>query len=317
MKKFIITINVLCFLISSITIGQITHESNVLSSGGGESSGGNYSHFAVVGEAVVSSGISSGTTSTNVGFIYRNINIQLSGIDLAVFLEGPYASAGVMSEILANNALLPASQPFNTGPWNYAGTESVVTFPAGVVDWVLVELRDAVSPEMAFPSTALDGWPKAMFLKQDGTIVDIDGSRAEVNSLDVVNNLYAVIRHRNHIAIMSSGSLVLTGNTYVYDFTNDLAKAYGAGAGYKEIETDVFGMVAGDADADGNIFMSDRTLWRSNLGIVNSYESSDFDMDGNTYSSDRTLWRANLGSANPITGLFKLPTFVSQVPKEK
>ncbi|MEZ5198088.1 MAG: hypothetical protein R2764_17370 [Bacteroidales bacterium] len=39
---------------------------------------------------------------------------------------------------------IPLAQPYNTYPWNYNGDEAVTEIPTeSVVDWVLVELRDA------------------------------------------------------------------------------------------------------------------------------------------------------------------------------
>ena len=60
--------------------------------------------------------------------------------------------------------VIPLTQPYNGAPWNYTGTESVATIPAGVVDWVLPELREAATPAQALPATKLAGWPKACFL---------------------------------------------------------------------------------------------------------------------------------------------------------
>ncbi len=62
-------------------------------------------------------------------------------IDLSVFLEGPFNGTDMNAD-LAGLPDFPLAQPFNTAPWNYAGTESVLSVPnADVVDWVLVEMR--------------------------------------------------------------------------------------------------------------------------------------------------------------------------------
>lgn len=230
-----------------------------------------------------------------------------------VLLEGCYAGSNSMSTLL--NTFIPHTQPYSASPWNYTGTETVIDMPANTVDWVLVELRQAASPELAMQTTILSGWPKAMLLMQDGSIKDVDGSSPLMGSA-TGDNLYIVIRHRNHLDLMSSAPLTLSGNTYTYNFTDALTKAYGAGAGYKQIATGVFGMVAGDGDADGSIFMSDRTLWRSNLGISSSYQSTDFDMDGNSFMSDRAVWRGNLGVSNPASQPLNSPIYKSQVPRD-
>ena len=106
-------------------------------------------------------------------------------------------------------------------------------------------------------TTKLAGWPKAFFLKSDGTIVDITGASPNLGRPAIANTLYAVIRHRNHIAIMNANPMTLTGTTFSYNFSTAITQAYGGPAGYKQIATGVFGMVSADADADGNITVLD------------------------------------------------------------
>ncbi|MFZ4465307.1 MAG: hypothetical protein ACOYN5_15785 [Bacteroidales bacterium] len=317
MKNKVLILSLLCTLVTQLSQAQIANESYVLSSGGINATGTSISHYGVLGEAIVSSSQSVGTISQQVGFIFRTVSIQLTGINIALFLEGPYQGAGTMSTSLAANTVLPHDQPYNTAPWNYAGTESAPIFPAGAVDWILVELRDAPSAWQAYSFTVMDGWPKAMFLLQDGSVVDQAGNAPSYEMPVINDSLFVVIRHRNHIAVMSSHGMTPAADSFSYDFTDGLAKVYGEGAGYKELETGVFGLVAGDADADGNVFMSDRTLWRGDLGITLNYMATDFDLDANAFMSDRALWRANLGTANPVNGLFIKPLFVSQVPDKK
>ncbi len=73
-----------------------------------------------------------------------NVFIQGANItvDITAFLEGPY-NGTIMTQGLTG--LVPLNQPYNTAPWNYTGTESVVSVPALAIDWVLIELRDATS----------------------------------------------------------------------------------------------------------------------------------------------------------------------------
>ena len=68
-----------------------------------------------------------------------NADVELSA-NIRIFFEGAY-SGGIMSTYLNVGGLIPLSQPYNTSPWNYSGTESVSSIPSNVVDWVLVELR--------------------------------------------------------------------------------------------------------------------------------------------------------------------------------
>jgi hypothetical protein len=261
------------------------------------------------------------------GVTYTNGSISGPDINIKVFLEGPYAGGGLMNTTLKTNALIPPTQPYNVAPWSYTGTEHVANaaaIPAGVVDWVLVELRDAATAAEALPGTKLAGWPKALFLKSDGSIVDIDGTSLPNVGVAISQNLFVVVRHRNHIDIMSANGVTLTENTYNYDFSTAVTKAYNGAAGYKQIATGVFGMVAGDIDGDGNILGSDFMSWAISSGLTGIYSNSDQDFDGNILGSDFSKWATNSGTSNPITKSAILttdinmesPRYSSQVPEE-
>lgn len=232
-------------------------------------------------------------------------------IDVRVFLEGPYGVSDMGTSLNAQN-LMPLNQPFNAAPWDYTGTEEVAAIPADVVDWVLVELRDADSPENATAATIIASWPKIFFLKNDGSLVDLDGNLPNIGHPSVNDNLFIVIRHRNHLDVMSSAPLVLTGNTFTINFTDALSKAHGGAAGYKEIGTGVFGMVAGDIDADGNVSVLDFSAWASAFGMIATYHPADADMDGGITVLDFSNWAANFGM-NPVMGIL-MSKYFSMVP---
>lgn len=238
-------------------------------------------------------------------------------LNVLFFLEGPYNGTFMNIDLVTNN-LLPNNQPYDGAPWNYAGTESVVTFPANVVDWVLVELRDATAPELATPATTLAGWPKAMFVRTDGQLVDLDGFLPDIGNPVVNNNLYIVIRHRNHVDIMSADGLILTGNTYSFDFTGSVNQAYGGSLGYKLLNGGACGMASGDMDADGKVFASDFVEWATDSGLGDIYSPGDLDFDGNVFASDFVLWAGNSGLDYPVEAIQPdVPVFVTQVPDKE
>lgn len=246
------------------------------------------------------------TTNQNSGSqAFKMLNVKF-------FMEGPFA-AGQMGTDLLSSGLLPLSQPFNIPPWNYNGTETVAAFPSHTVDWVLVELRDAATPEQALPATKLPGWPQAMFVDYNGQLRGLDGNLPNIGNISVSQGLFIVIRHRNHVAIMNATGLVLSETVYSYDFSTDIAKAYGGAAGYKELGGGVFGMVAGDTDADGSIFASDFVVWANSSGSMTVYDAADIDFDGSVFASDFVLWAGNSGINYPIEGTPE-PAYSSQVP---
>ena len=235
------------------------------------------------------------------------VNSAAKHLDVTVILEGFY-SGGAMTTNLNTlpTILVPLAQPYNVAPWNYAGSESVVSIPSGVVDWVLVELRDAPSPATALAATTLPGWPKAYFLKSDGKIVDVDGSSLpNIGNPTITNNLYVIVRHRNHIAIMSATGVPVSSGNYTYDFTSLVSQAYGGSAGYKQIVPGVCGMVSGDADSDGSISVLDFSKWATDFGKTVTYLNSDIDGDGEVSVLDFSKWATNFGIENipPLKGL--------------
>jgi hypothetical protein len=171
--------------------------------------------------------------------------------------------------------LIPFNQPYNTSPWNYSGNESVAAIPNGnVVDWVLVELRDAPDAASALPGTAVE--QQAAFVLKNGTIVGMDGvSPIACTTTGFTNDLFVVIYHRNHLAVMSANPLTQTAGVYTYNFTTGANQAYENGAeGQKEIATGIWGMFGGDANADGNIETADKVIWGKGQTMRTIIESS-------------------------------------------
>jgi hypothetical protein len=235
-------------------------------------------------------------------------------VNLTVMLEGATSGASMTTNLTGR---IPLAQPYNTIPWLYAGTETVGSIPAGVVDWVLVELRQATEPALATSGTILG--KRAAFLKSDGTVVDTDGTSpvSFANSiLTIGKNLYMVIRHRNHLAVMSANTSAFNAGVYNYNFTTGLAQAFGGGKGFKQVGAK-YVMVSGDIDNDGGIYVSDYNRWASGFGRTNGYNSADLDMDGNVFVSDYSKWATNFGSAisTGIKSSRLVPKYFSTIPK--
>lgn len=215
-------------------------------------------------------------------------------LNAKVFLEGPYSS-GSMTTTLRDNGLLPLAQPYSASPCNYQGAEQVSSIPASVTDWVLVELRTSTA---ASSRVAI----RACFIRNDGRITDIDGNGnpgfSNVNNGDY----YVVIHHRNHLPIMSSKVISLNTASSLHDFSIGSNMVYGGSTGYKIIDAAslTWGMIAGDASNDGNIYINDYTdYWVPAFGLSNVYSIGDFNMDGRIYINDYTdFWVPNFGKSN-------------------
>lgn len=217
-------------------------------------------------------------------------------LNTKVFLNGPYSN-GSMNTSLKNNNLVPLTQPYSTSPWNYPGGESVTGVPSNVVDWVLIEIRSSADASSIKVK-------RAAFLKNDGTVVDIDGdSPVNLPGLSA-GNYYVVVKHRNHLAVMSSAAAPLTTASSLYDFTTSQSSAYGTNA-LKSLGSGKYGMYAGDASGDGTINSTDlNEYWIKENATSYDYllKPADFNMDGNINATDLNLfWMLNNGTSTKVS----------------
>jgi len=277
-----ITLTVAILIISILSFAQ-SIDREVLSSSGDSFEGPNSSVSWTLGE-IVTETLTDGNTIITQGF-QQPYGVVIHGIDLdvLVYLEGPY-EAGSMNTHLKDEGIIPLNQPYNISPWFYTGTENVVSIPDNVVDWVLVDLRDATSAAAANPSTSIER--QAAFLLDDGSVVGLDGTSVLQFSATLSIEPYVVIWHRNHLGVLSANSPTETGGIYNYDFSTDITQAFGDGLGYKLIDTGTFGLAAGDANADGSVNVDDKALWAGQAGTT-GYKPTDFDLDTQVNNQDK------------------------------
>ncbi len=136
-------------------------------------------------------------TLTAISFDNIEITANIS-LSPKVILQGAYD--GVDMD-MALNSMLPNTHPYTT---EHSGTESVTTIPnTNIVDWVLVELR--------YPADVVQA-SRAAFLRNDGTVVDLDGSSPI--SFEGLKRLdyYVAIRHRNHLGVMTDNLVNFIAN---------------------------------------------------------------------------------------------------------
>ncbi len=203
-------------------------------------------------------------------------------VQVKVFLAGAYNTAtNIMSTNLLTNGNLPLTQPYNTAPWNYTGTENVASIPNNVTDWVLIELRDAANNNVVIAQ-------RAAFLMSNGNVQDLDGlSGVQFTGLPT-GNYYIVVRHRNHLDVMSAAAVNLP-SVLTYDFTTSANQAL---AGQQETVGSAFALYAGDVNGDGIISVYDYNQYvdeSANIG----YLISDCTLDGNNTVGDFNAYRPN------------------------
>jgi hypothetical protein len=225
------------------------------------------------------------------------MTIPLSALDITVLLEGPFNGTDMNTQ-LNSNGVLPHKQPFFDFPWIHTSLDSVVSIPSpDIVDWVLVELRDATAPYLATISTRVGRYTG--FLLNNGKVVGLDGTTNIVFPDETVNNLYLIIRHRNHLDVMSSSEMIEDMGVYSYNFTSGSTQAYGINA-QTEIAAGLWGMKTGDGYGDGMINLFDKTLWNSD-GAKSGYYNSDYNMKGRVNNQDKNdIWYPRLGAQSQI-----------------
>jgi hypothetical protein len=198
-----------------------------------------------------------------------------------------------MNSGLNSMNFIPLSQPFNNSPWYYTGSENVASIPADIVDWVLIELRTETSSITHIKTCAA-------FIKKDGSVVDLDGtSRLKITGTGN-GNYYVIIRHRNHLAIMSSSKVIVSDNPPLYDFTTSSDKAYGNSA-QSNLGGGKYGMFSGDGNINGSINNSDlNSVWKKENGKI-GYYSGDFDLNAGVNIVDKnSCWKINNGKSSQV-----------------
>ncbi len=201
-----------------------------------------------------------------------------------VLLEGPFnTTTNLMEKSLNVGGILSS---------HFTGA----SIPSEAVDSITIEIRDSAS---AASSTVRKFHPA--WLLTDGSIKDfVDTTKNYVEFDTTAGNYYVVVRHRNHLAIMSATSQTLTGTTASYNFTTSQGQAYGTEP-MKQVAAGRFAMYAGDGNGDGGVDAIDRnTVWRPQNGF-GGYLAGDFNLDGGVDAIDRnTMWRPNNGIGTQV-----------------
>ncbi len=204
-------------------------------------------------------------------------------------LQGAWNGA-TMSTGLKTAGLLPGSDPYGQGITPSVAPNSST---AQVVDWVKVELRDGANP-----ATVVD--TRVGFLLSNGTVVDT-GYVQPISFFNVPSaNYHVVIRHRNHLGVMSAGVVDFSSGTGVIDFTLNSTATYGTHA-RTDLGSGVMGLWAGDVNGDGAIRhsatpsdatpVSNAVMNHENntarsatyTGYINVYSPFDLSFDGRIY----------------------------------
>jgi hypothetical protein len=212
-----------------------------------------------------------------------------------------------------------------------------ISGPDAIVDWVFVEVRNQFNYNHVLAT-------RSCLLQRDGDLVDLDGvSKLSIPNLTVTEG-YIVIKHRNHLAVMSK---VVSFETII-DFTNPsfLSFDYGTtmishfdytnSAQKKNVKLGFSAMWAGDFDGGGKIKTdhphddvnmlfqgviqhSTNDSGSSNFDFGYGYQAMDFDLNSKVKfdnpNDDRNMQFAQIISYSLNTKLLgNFDHFIEQVP---
>lgn len=241
-----------------------------------------------------------------------NDNLQLGlrindagpiALQAKILLQGSVAFGDdIMYDSLRSQGLIPLTEPYTAAAnFNHAGegggetiADSILetTGNQAIVDWVFVELRDAMDSTQVITT-------RSALVQRDGDIVDTDGVSMLTFNSAAAANYYVAIRHRNHLGVMTTNHYPLSVTPTIVDFTmlND-TYTWGLHA-QKDLKGDgsLWGLWSGNSNGDnfeifqgidndpGVIFFDvlsapNNTDFLANYINNQVYSNSDVNMDG-------------------------------------
>ncbi|MBW1296017.1 hypothetical protein [Aquimarina litoralis] len=223
-------------------------------------------------------------SDTHCGDIQVAIKVYLQGASI----NPNTGEESMMRDDLRISTMLPATSPYGD---NATISDAVKLDDAGsdaMVDWVWIELRDANDVSIIVAQ-------QSGILQRDGDIVATTDDRSTPLSFGVSpGNYYIVVKHRNHLSIMSSSVINLSSTPATVDFTSSTAIAGGANA-VVDMSNGIVAMISGDFDENGQIQNSDINSVIQLLG-GSGYHNADIDMNGQIQNIDiNNLMNPNVG----------------------
>lgn len=225
-------------------------------------------------------------------------------MNVTAYLRGPWNGANMNTNI---GAIMQTTQPYNVSPYNYTGTESVASIPANVVDWVLIENR---KPASGLPQDALVGTitgSKAGFVLNNGSIVGLDGVTPISVPITKQGNSFIVVRHRNHLGVISNSIASNVTGTFTNDFSS-LSNVYKpAGAASDPLTLlsggTKYGLWPGDVNKNGVVNSTDITAIKAAISSAASgYLLTDVNLNSGINSTDITLTKNTISLAGTGSG---------------
>lgn len=253
------------------------------------------------------------------------------GVSLAIDVKLQGACMGVLGPInlmrddLRERDLIPLEDPYRyTANFEHQGTEggtemttaavfAVDDLNDAIVDWVFIELRNALDPRTVL-------YTRSALVQRDGDVVDMDGVSDLVFTDAQAGSYFVSVRHRNHLGIMTAQAQALSPITTVVDFTDMATPVFGNAPMLEKNGEHL--MWAGDANGNGQtayqgpgndvftmlapILSSSENDGDANF-VLPGYRATDINLDGDTVyqgpDNDRNLILFQVTIPHPLNKL--------------
>ncbi|MCB0792453.1 MAG: beta-propeller fold lactonase family protein [Flavobacteriales bacterium] len=163
-------------------------------------------------------------------------------VNLRANMEGAYDGTAMRSD-LRDNGVLPNTDPYGMG---VQANPDVLAFTglASPVDWAMVELRDNSDPSVVVDS-------KPVLVQRSGNLMDATGEQTIVFAGVPAGDYHVVVRHRNHLGVMTYDPVLLQDMGTLIDFTEPATATWGTNA--QKNDNGVMVAWMGDVTGDGVI----------------------------------------------------------------
>ena len=243
-----------------------------------------------------------------------------------VLLEGPYdASSGLMGDPLRSLGGFPLTEPYTAMGYVHSGSgggefiQPAVLSATGanaIVDWVVLELRDANDASVVLAS-------RSALLQRDGDVVEVDGT-SPVGFGIGATSYHVAVRHRNHLGAMTASPVAVSAVPSSVDLASPAMVTFGTNA--RKSIAGVFpaeALWAGDVDFNNELkytgSFNDRDPILLAIGgsiptavLSGQYRMEDVNMDASVKyvgaNNDRDPILQNIGGSIPTN------TRVGQLP---
>ena len=240
------------------------------------------------------------------GFSSRQENVFLDPnqvVDLrlriTVLLQGPLLNPvddGLMNDDLRVGNIIPKVSPYdnadvvsNSNVFNSGGISGAGLAKDNIVDWVWIEIRSGSDDTLIVDDISA-------LVQRDGNVVAIDGV-SDVILRGLTGEYFVVVKHRNHLATMTSNKIPLSVNATTINYTNSGTATFGTNA---QVQLSNGSMALWSGNVNGDIVVQYTGSTPDTTGvlseilnnpgnflnfptyIVAGYNVHDVNMDGNT-----------------------------------